>query len=243
MIGHMFFRKSLKDKIGGTQMSKGNWILLYIACLSFLFIIWSISFYFFFYPEKPRNYTILEKINRIPSSLLGEKKYSLSPKEILARTYRLDAKNIQKINRSLLRQYTPREFAKNIYIQPIGVFKIKSLSSLPLEIDIPWKIAQLQALVPHHYKKTLSPFPLTLYHLIPKEKSIAFKKGKNKKFHFRNLPILLQILEKNQDLGLQMLTIQKADSASPKEKLSPPEIESILNRLKNDLSRDAPLKL
>lgn len=163
------------------------WLLANALALCFAIISWVLCLDVFGNPEIPRNYSMLDKLGRLPVM----KRFSvvdvptgnaLGPKELYRKYFGYTADQQLKANGLLMRNYLSN-FDRPLYITYVeGDFQITAARKMT-EADVFQEgiVVQAQALVsPDDFTKPL-PYPVVVEYLFPTsqvDKVAAFKVGK-----------------------------------------------------------------
>ncbi len=149
------------------------WLLANILALSFAVSSWALSLHVFGNPEIPRNFRILEKINRAPeltrhTVLDAPNVAALDPRELYRRFFALDGEARDRLNTLLMRNYLTN-FERRLLLNYIqGDYRVERTRILG-EGDVisPGFAVRARAMVRPDDFTEAAPYPVVIEYLFP----------------------------------------------------------------------------
>ncbi len=162
------------------------WLLANALALCFAVISWAVCLHVFRNIEIPRNYEILRKLHRLPvlqaySVLEVPNGTALGPKELYQKFFGLTAKDVERVNTLLMRNYLTN-FARPLLLTYIeGDYQVAKVRHLDTaDFCNPGFVIRAQALVKPDEFAAAAPYPLHLEYVFPTSDVAAaafFKSG------------------------------------------------------------------
>lgn len=149
------------------------WTLLNALAAAFAVASWSICLYLFKFPERPTNYDVLRKLQRLTpvvafDPLEAEDGTSAEPQDLLKRFYSLPDDQLAAYNRHFKRNYLTN-FAKPEVVNYVeGSYRVTGARLLtPQDLFHPGLVVRAQATVLTDELTEPSPYPVIIELLLP----------------------------------------------------------------------------
>ncbi|MCF7674086.1 MAG: hypothetical protein K9N23_03235 [Akkermansiaceae bacterium] len=162
------------------------WLLANLLAASFAVISWVVCLNVFGHLEIPRNYEILGKLGRLPerrefTAEQAPNGNALAPKELYRKFFGMAAKDLERVNGLLLRNYLTNSANSLVLTYLEGDYRVRSVRLLD-EGDFlsPGLVVSAEALVKPNEAMAAAPYPVWIEYLFPgagPEVAGLFKRG------------------------------------------------------------------
>lgn len=162
------------------------WLLANLLAASFAVISWVVCLNVFGHLEVPRNYEILGKLGRLPerrefTAEQAPNGNALAPKELYRKFFGMAAKDLERVNGLLLRNYLTNSANSLVLTYLEGDYRVRSVRLLD-EGDFlsPGLVVSAEALVKPNEAMAAAPYPVWIEYLFPgvgPEVAGLFKQG------------------------------------------------------------------
>ncbi len=160
------------------------WLLANALALCFAVVSWVVCLNVFGFPEVPRNYEILRRLNRLPElkryiELEVPNGNSLGPKELYQRFFGTKEEDLPRVNGLLMRNYLTN-FDRPLLLTYIeGKYQIDEVRKLDgNDFFEPGVVIRAQAMIKPDEYTAESPYPVVIEYVFPTDDENAVSKFK-----------------------------------------------------------------